>query len=198
LSKWANGVYNIYIKNSQRIEKGAALASEGKVAAYIALGGNIGNPEQAIFKSLQLLGNEPIIEVLEVSPYYLNAAVGGPVGQADFVNAVAHVRTSLTPEALLGRCLEVEQALGRERTDRWGPRTIDLDVVLYGGIVSTSEHCEVPHPKMRERPFVLVPLLDVADERLALPPDGMPLIDAAVAALTLFGTTLSEYRKKRL
>jgi 2-amino-4-hydroxy-6-hydroxymethyldihydropteridine diphosphokinase len=88
--------------------------------------------------------------------------------------------------------------MGRVRRERWGPRQIDLDVVLYGDLVVDEDGLKVPHPEMRRRPFVLVPLLDVASADMLLPPDGKRLGDVADDAVTGFGTTLEGFRRRRM
>lgn len=178
--------------------RGGAEARVECCTAYIAFGANIGSPEKSIADALKHLEEMPIIELVASSPLYRTAPVGGPSGQPDFLNAVARVRTGLAPCELLARCLEIERRMGRRRDVRWGPRSIDLDLLLYEERVVESGDCRVPHPALRERPFVLVPLLDVAPENLALPPDGAALIDVARQALTADGEDLESFRKKRI
>ena len=168
------------------------------ISGYIAIGGNIGDVESTIISALKQLTDLPIIEVIAVSPLYLNAAVGGPCGQPVFLYCFAAIRTGLVPDVVLERCLMIERRLGRERIERWGPRVIDLDLVLYGDTAYQSAVCVTPHPRLRERPFVLVPLLDVAPSDLAVPPDGKSLIEIVNEALAIDRTSLEEYHKKRV
>ena len=102
------------------------------------------------------------VRVVRASSFLENAAVGGPEGSPDFLNAVAEVETSLDADALLGRLLAVEAEMGRVRTVKWGPRVIDLDILLYGDEVIESPRLSVPHPEMHLRGFVLGPLVEIA------------------------------------
>jgi 2-amino-4-hydroxy-6-hydroxymethyldihydropteridine diphosphokinase len=130
--------------------------------AYIALGSNLGdraaNLESAIAKLRHTLG----IEVIRVSSLLENPAVGGPEDSPAFLNAAAEIRTTLGAHALLKRLLEIERELGRTRRDKWEPRIIDLDLLLYGDQILSSQELIVPHPLMHERRFVLEPLAEIA------------------------------------
>jgi 2-amino-4-hydroxy-6-hydroxymethyldihydropteridine diphosphokinase len=130
--------------------------------AYIALGANLGDREQNLRAALDLLNATPGVRVTRVSSFLENPAVGGPAGSPPFLNAAAELETTLDPRALLGRLLEIERALGRERRQKWGPRTIDLDLLLYGDHVIDEPDLKVPHPLMQERQFVLQPLAEIA------------------------------------
>jgi 2-amino-4-hydroxy-6-hydroxymethyldihydropteridine diphosphokinase len=167
-----------------------------KVDAYIALGGNQGDVADNLDRALRFLAQPPIISITARAPVYRTAAVGGPAGQPDFLNTVVRVSTALTPDLLLRRCLDVEQKLGRVRHERWGPRTIDLDLLLYGDHVVDVPGLTVPHPRIRERLFVLVPLADIAPSELSLPPDGMALGDVLDLALEREGATLGDYKSR--
>lgn len=169
-----------------------------KIDAYIALGGNQGDVADTLDKALRFLAQPPIISITARAPIYRTAAVGGPAGQADFLNTVVRVSTTLTPDVLLRRCLDVEQQLGRVRSVRWGPRTIDLDLLLYGDHVVDLAGLTVPHPRIRERLFVLVPLADIAPRDLPMPPDHVALGDVLAIALEREGTTLSDYKSRIL
>ena len=103
--------------------------------------------------------------VLRTSRVYETEPVGGPP-QPGFLNAVAEVETRLEPRELLDACLAVEDALGRVRAERWGPRTIDIDVLLYGEEAVDEPGLEIPHPRIHERAFVLVPLLELCPDPL--------------------------------
>lgn len=164
--------------------------------AYLALGGNVGDVEAGINAALKRLRRPPIIEIEARSSIYRTEPVGGPAGQPDYLNAVVRVRSQLEPDQLLGICLGIERDLGRVRRERWGPRPIDIDLLLYGTRQVSSEGLTVPHPRMRERLFVLVPLSEIAPADLALPPDGKPLKLALKEALADQNTTLDEYRGK--
>jgi 3-oxoacyl-[acyl-carrier protein] reductase len=132
------------------------------VVAYIALGSNLGDREHSIRGALDALGAEPGIEVVRTSALYETEPVGGPAGQGPYLNAVAEVRTGLEPDALLRLLLDVEARLGRVRDVQDGPRTIDLDLLLYGDLVRDEPDPVVPHPRLHERAFVLRPLAEIA------------------------------------
>lgn len=132
-------------------------------SAYIGLGANIGRPERTLALAVEMLGGVRGIEVKAVSPAYRTAPVG-PVEQPEFVNMAAHLETTLLPLQLLGVLLDVEQRLGRVRTVRWGPRSIDLDLLLYGDVILDQEGLKVPHSHMHKRGFVLAPLAQIAPD----------------------------------
>jgi 2-amino-4-hydroxy-6-hydroxymethyldihydropteridine diphosphokinase len=132
------------------------------VTAYIALGANLGDRRGNIEAALARLGEEAGVRVRKVSMLMENPAVGGPAGSPAFLNAVAEVETSLSAAELLDVLLEVEKGLGRVREEKWGPRVIDLDLVLYGDEVIEGPGLTVPHPLMHERRFVLGPLAEIA------------------------------------
>jgi 2-amino-4-hydroxy-6-hydroxymethyldihydropteridine diphosphokinase len=134
------------------------------VVAYIALGANLGDRAGNILLALEKLEHTPGVNVTKVSTLMENPAVGGPADSPAFLNAAAELVTSLPAEVLLGRLLEVEREIGRVRRERWGPRAIDLDLLLYGDEVLEAEGLRVPHPLMHERRFVLEPLAQVASE----------------------------------
>ncbi len=166
------------------------------IVAYLAFGGNIGAVQDRIITAWDFLGGEPTIELLARSKMYQTEPVGGPQGQDDYINAVARVQTSLTPRFLLDVCLDVERRLGRRRVERWGPRSIDIDLILYGNEVIDEPGLTVPHPRLRERLFVLVPLADVATAELELPPYGIKLQDALRAELHARGETLDMWQQR--
>jgi len=112
-------------------------------------------------QALKLLAENDSIAVEQVSSLY-RTRPWGKVDQPDFLNCVASVRTSLGPHELLDACLSVEHQLKRERRERWGPRLIDLDVLLYGYEKVQADDLEIPHPRIADRAFVLVPLLEIA------------------------------------
>ncbi|MCM3175955.1 MULTISPECIES: 2-amino-4-hydroxy-6-hydroxymethyldihydropteridine diphosphokinase [Paenibacillus] len=128
--------------------------------AYIALGANLGDREQTLLEALTLLDAHPHISVLRCSALYETDPVGY-VNQPAFLNMAIAVTTQLTPEQLLTELLDVENRLGRVRDIRWGPRTVDLDLLWVAGETRETEVLELPHPRMGERAFVLVPLSDV-------------------------------------
>ena len=130
--------------------------------AYVALGSNVGDRRATLLAAVDRLGAVVGVRVVTVSSLVETAAVGGPAGSPPYLNAAAEVRTTLSPHALLRVLLDVEAALGRVRTERWGPRTVDLDLLLYGTAVIGTADLVVPHPLMHRRRFVLEPLAEVA------------------------------------
>ncbi|MBW3098064.1 2-amino-4-hydroxy-6-hydroxymethyldihydropteridine diphosphokinase [Pseudohoeflea coraliihabitans] len=141
--------------------------------AAIGLGGNIGAPRKRMAAALKLLDARDDVSVVRVSPLY-RTPPWGKTDQAWFFNACALVETELDAQQLLDCCLETERQLGRVRGDRWGPRTIDLDVLLHGDVRSDTDQLTVPHPRMTERAFVMVPLSDIAPDAIV----GLQSIDA--------------------
>src|SRR5205809_605995 len=131
--------------------------------AYIALGSNLGDRQHYLTQALGAL-QERGIAVTRASTFHETAPVGGPPGQGPFLNAAAEIQTALQPDELLRVLLEVEHSLGRVRQERYGPRTIDLVVLLYGDQVVQEPHLVVPHPLMHERRFVLQPLAEIAPQ----------------------------------
>lgn len=128
--------------------------------AYIGLGGNLGDRAALLAAAVSSLGASAGVEVRACSSLYETAAVGPP--QPDYLNAVVVVHTSLEPAALLERLRALERAAGRERRERWGPRTLDADLLLYGERVVDEPGLTVPHPELHRRRFVLEPLAEVA------------------------------------
>lgn len=135
--------------------------------AVLGLGANIGDPLSALRSAVDALGLLPHTTVTAVSSVYQTAPVGY-TDQPDFYNIVVTVETALTPHALLGGCLGIEAALGRVRTFRNAPRVADIDLLLYEGYTEETEELTVPHPRMKERAFVLVPLAELFPEGEAL------------------------------
>jgi 2-amino-4-hydroxy-6-hydroxymethyldihydropteridine diphosphokinase len=132
--------------------------------AFIGLGSNLAHPRRQIAAALARLDAAPGVRVLAVSPCYMTAPIGG-VPQPDYVNAVAKVATTLPPHALLARLQKIELRQHRRRdatTPRNAPRTLDLDLLLYGARRIRSPQLTVPHPRMHQRAFVLAPLTDIA------------------------------------
>ena len=129
--------------------------------AYISIGSNIGDRLHHLQEAIRGLHSHQRIEVTKVSSIYETAPVGY-TNQADFLNLAVCVETSLDPYELLASCQDIENGLGRVRQIRWGPRTVDLDILLYNNDNIEAENLLVPHPRMGERAFVLVPLLEIA------------------------------------
>jgi 2-amino-4-hydroxy-6-hydroxymethyldihydropteridine diphosphokinase len=132
------------------------------VTAYIGLGANLGDREAAVLKAIARLGELPRTRVVRASSLYQTAPheASGP----DFINAVAQVETRLDPMALLAHLQAIENDAGRERPYRNAPRTLDLDLLLYGSACIASKTLAVPHPRMAEREFVLAPLREIAPD----------------------------------
>lgn len=129
--------------------------------AALALGSNLGERLETLQAAVDALLASPELVGVAVSPVYETDPVGGPEGQPAYLNAVLVVETTLSPRILLERANAVEEALGRVREERWGPRTIDVDVLVVGDRVVDDEQLTVPHPRLHERAFVLVPWADV-------------------------------------
>ena len=143
--------------------------------AYLALGSNVGERLEQMRSTLKLLGAEGVV-IVTASPVYQNRAIG--MGDADpFLNAVVEVQTELGPEVLLDVCLAVENKLGRVRTGGWSPRTIDIDVLIFGQTDIDTERLQLPHPRIAERDFVLRPLADIAPELQLLGQPTKTLLD---------------------
>ena len=143
--------------------------------ALIGLGSNmegpLGSPKDYIQAALEQLASEPSIELIRSSPLYRSAPWGNP-DQDDFVNAVAELATELGPLELLDRLLSVEDALGRRRGDKWGPRLIDLDLLSFDDLEIEEKRLSLPHPHMHQRAFVLLPLLNI-DPGFIIPGKGL-------------------------
>lgn len=145
--------------------------------AYIALGANLGEREQTLARALDYLRKVEGITVERVSSFIETAAADAPAGSGPFINAVARLRTRLDARGLLNALLAVEQKLGRVRSERNAPRTIDLDLLLFGNEVIDEPDLQVPHPRMHERFFVLWPLLQI-DTKVRDPRSGEPFAEA--------------------
>jgi len=145
------------------------------VRAYVGLGSNLGDRAAYLLLGLSALSRLPKTHLLRLSPVYETDPVGPP--QPPYLNMVAELETELSPKGLLAEMLRIEKALGRERRERWGPRTLDLDLLLYGDLVLEEEGLSVPHPRLHQRAFVLVPLLDL------LPEGRHPLLGQSFAEL---------------
>jgi len=137
------------------------MPSEVFRRAALGLGGNIGDPVRAMADALQALDGRADCRVAAVSRLY-RTPPWGKTDQDWFFNACALVETTLSPEALLDTCLGIERDMKRERKERWGPRTIDIDVLTYEGVAQAGGRLELPHPRMTGRGFVLMPLADIA------------------------------------
>lgn len=154
------------VKVKQTIKKAAKKGKakkrvSGPVTVYLGIGSNVGDREEYIEQALFLLEKNPGIQIAKKSANYETEPEGG-VDQPPFINAAIEIRTKLPPEKLLEVCQEIETALGRDRETEWGPRTIDIDILLYGNEIISDEKLQIPHPLMHERLFVLKPLKEIA------------------------------------
>ena len=140
-----------------------SVAPAAPVTAYVALGSNLENPRRQLQAGFDALARLPHTRLVAQSPLYRSAPVGY-ADQPDFVNAVAALHTTLAPRALLDALLAIERAHGRVREFVNAPRTLDLDIALYGEQVVEEAGLSVPHPRMHERAFVLVPLVQIAPD----------------------------------
>ncbi len=145
----------------------ASPRADREVRVFIGLGSNVGDRLNQLAAAVRFLDGPSGFRLERVSSVYETAPVG-PVEQPSFLNAVAIVHTSLAPEALLTALKAFEQRAGREDVVRWGPRAIDLDILLYGRLELTSSRLQIPHPELTRRAFVLVPLAEL-DPHLRIP-----------------------------
>jgi len=158
--------------------------------AYIALGSNMGDRELNLLRAVAEIGKLPDCKVTGLSSFYETSPVG-VTEQPAFYNAVLRLHTSLPPHELLDRLLRIEtEIFGRTRTVHWGPRRMDLDLLLYGETTIADDRLTVPHPRMCERRFVLQPLADIAPELLH------PLVGQSIA--TLLGALHSDETVTRI
>jgi 2-amino-4-hydroxy-6-hydroxymethyldihydropteridine diphosphokinase len=156
------------------------------VTAYIALGANLGDREWNIRSAIALLNQTPGVRVTNVTGLMENPAVGGPPQSPPFLNAAAELQTTLSASDIMNRLLEIETELGRVRRERWGPRSIDLDLLLYGDQIIDTPGLTIPHPRMADREFVLAPLAEIA-----------PTVVHPIEHLTA-GQLLEKLRKRRV
>jgi 2-amino-4-hydroxy-6-hydroxymethyldihydropteridine diphosphokinase len=143
------------------------------VKVFVGIGSNLGDRERNIRRAVDEVASLPFTKLITVSSLYDSEPVGD-VEQANFVNAVAQIETELQPRRLLWNLMLIEKRMGRVRTIRWGPRPIDLDVIIYGKSIIQEEGLSIPHPEMDKRAFVLIPLLEI-DPDLVHPRSREPL-----------------------
>ena len=132
--------------------------------SFVALGANLGDRQTTLDRAILRLRAEPNLRVVCASSYYETAPVGGPPGQGNYLNAVVEIITSLAPESLLDRLLTIEKDFGRVRTEANAPRTLDLDILFYDDLIRSTPDLVLPHPRLHERQFVLVPLAEIAPD----------------------------------
>ena len=142
--------------------------------AFLGMGSNLGDSRRLLRDAVAALGDR----VVGVSPLYETEPVGGPPGQPNYLNVVVELDTDQTPRELLGLARRLETAAGRARAERWGPRTLDVDVLLVGDMRVDEPDLVVPHPRMQERRFVMAPLADLAPE--LVPPDWQDRVEGSV------------------
>lgn len=157
-------------KGKPKVKKG------GPVTAYLSLGSNVGDREEYIEQAIFLLEKNRDIEMIKHSANYETEAEGAP-NQPPFLNAAVAIKTKLSPHKLLEVCQEIEALQGRERELEWGPRTIDIDILLYGGEIVSDDKLQIPHPLMHERIFVLKPLRDIASQLMH------PILEKSIESL---------------
>ena len=151
------------------------MSNRAEEEVLIGLGGNIGNPRAAMISTLDALDENAFCKVSRVSSIW-QTPPWGVTDQPDFLNACAAVSTSLQPRAFLELCLGIEQDLKRVRDVRWGPRSIDIDILFFGDRIIDEPGLTVPHPRIGQRAFVLVPLAEIAADRVW---DAQTIADAA-------------------
>jgi 2-amino-4-hydroxy-6-hydroxymethyldihydropteridine diphosphokinase len=154
--------------------------------AAIGLGSNLGDSLQTLESAIATLADVATIDLEARSHWYVTAPIGPP--QPDFLNGCALLRTTLTPQALLTTLLEIEQQFGRVRQERWGPRSLDLDLLLFDDLVLETDTLTLPHPRLNERAFVLVPLAEIA-------PDWMEPVSRKAIADLVQGVDCSGVRR---
>ncbi|ELR99569.1 2-amino-4-hydroxy-6-hydroxymethyldihydropteridine pyrophosphokinase [Gloeocapsa sp. PCC 73106] len=148
---------------------------QGSFPVAIALGSNLGESISILENALVELNHTPGITLVSRSSWYQTKPIGPP--QPDYINGCALLDVELTPKALLDTLLNIEAKAGRIRREKWGPRTLDLDLLLYGNLILNTPTLEIPHPRMKERAFVLVPLAEIAPDWLE------PVSQKAIALL---------------
>jgi 2-amino-4-hydroxy-6-hydroxymethyldihydropteridine diphosphokinase len=154
------------------------------VRAFLGMGSNEGDRLRFLREAVESLGR-----VSQVSPVYETDPVGGPPGQLQYLNLVVELETDLSPRALLGVCQRLEAAAGRVRGERWGPRTLDVDILLVDDLVVDEPDLTVPHPRMYERRFVMAPLADIAPD--VVPPEWQAQAGGSVRVVG----TLEDYER---
>ncbi len=136
----------------------------GNQTVYIAIGSNLGDRGRYCYQAIALLSQHEQIQITRISQLIETAPVGGPVGAAPFLNGAIQLETSLGSHALLKELMRIEDLIGRTRREKWEPRVIDLDLLIFGDKIISSDELMVPHPMMHQRAFVLAPLSTIAPD----------------------------------
>ncbi|RMF46929.1 MAG: 2-amino-4-hydroxy-6-hydroxymethyldihydropteridine diphosphokinase [Deltaproteobacteria bacterium] len=144
---------------------------------HLGLGSNLDEPRAWLARGREALAGLPGCHLSAVSSLWQTAPVGGPDGQNDYLNAAVTLETGMSPHELLAAVQAIERDCGRQRRERWGPRTLDIDILLYGDLVVDDSDLVLPHPRMHERAFVLEPLAEIA------PAARHPVLDRTVVEL---------------
>lgn len=158
------------------------------VKAYLGLGSNIGNRELQLNEAIKILHDYQGIQVTQVSHIYETEPVGY-TNQPKFLNLCIEIETELNPQSLLKCCLTTEQQLHRKREIRWGPRTLDIDILLFGDQIIEQDNLSVPHPRMKERSFVLIPLNDIATKQIE------PISNKSIGQLVVPDNSVKKYKE---
>lgn len=156
--------------------------------AYLGLGSNVGERLEQLESAIKIFDNVEGVQVSQISSVYETEPVGY-VDQPNFLNLCVEVKTELTPQQLLQQCFYTEQQLHRVRDIRWGPRTLDVDILLYEDEIIEEENLIVPHPRMRERAFVLTPLSDIAADVVE------PRTQLSISELVIPDDTVKKYKE---
>jgi len=143
---------------------------------FLAFGGNLGQPLAQFRHAVALLQQQPQIKRISCSPVYQTPAIGGPANQPDYLNAVVEIRTDMPADRLLHLCQQIEDQAGRTREVHWGPRTLDIDLLFFADLTIDTPELTLPHPRLHQRHFVLLPLYDLAPN-LIHPLLGLPVKD---------------------
>ena len=157
------------------------------VKAYLGLGSNIGNRELQLNEAIKILHANQGIQVTQVSHIYETEPVGY-TNQPKFLNLCIEIETELNPQSLLKCCSATEQQLHRKREIRWGPRTLDVDILLFGDQIIEQDNLSVPHPRMKERSFVLIPLNDIATNQIE------PISNKSIGQLVVTDNSVKKYK----
>jgi len=164
------------------------LTTTPQKTSAIALGSNLGDSQVTLEAALKTLDQTSGIRVKTYSSWYVTAPIGGPAEQPSYLNGCALLEVEQTPQELLQTLLAIEDQFGRVRQERWGPRTLDLDLLLFEDLILDTPHLQIPHPRMTQRAFVLVPLAEIAPDWIE--PVSREAISQLVEKVDCSGVTL--------